>query len=117
MRARDGSVLSGGGRVLTAHYPAPIRNRDGSVMQENGRDMTYQAQLTIMDNVAYSQLDSRDQQQMEMVQSKSGGTYYVRRPEVHHNEVRDSYKRSHQVENATERFKRKPGKMKDRDNR
>lgn len=114
-RTRDGQVISGGGRVVSGTYVAPVRDSNGNVMQKNGKDMTYQAELTIMDDVAYSQLNAQAQQQMEMVQSKSGGTYYVRRAEIQQNKVRNSSKRSEQREKASERFRRRGGRKSDRD--
>lgn len=104
-RTRDGQLISGGGRVLTGSYVAPVRGNDGKVLQRDGKDVTYTSQLTIMDDVAYSQLDPAAQQQMEMVQSKSGWTYYVKRPEIQHSKVQSEYQAQQRSRSARERFR------------
>lgn len=90
-RAGDGTIISGGGRVLTGSYTAPVRKANGEVVQSGGKMKTRQETLTIMDEVAYTQLDKTAQQKMEMIQSKSGGVYYVQRAEVTHSKVREQF--------------------------
>lgn len=86
IRDAEGQIISGGGRTVTATYEAPQYDADGKVRQTvvdgQSKPVIEKRQFQIVDEVAYKQMEPETQRQMQMYQSKSGGTYYVRRAAV-----------------------------------